>query len=478
MLSNGAFPATLRNFLANPAVRKVGRMVNTDLRHLQLESQSATPFVGAIDLARLAKDRRIVSSAQAGLAELCALVLHRRLNKAIPERVSMAWENDELTQEPLSYAALDAYACLQIYKELIKISAPCPLPDTMPIPHTPILLYHTDNTRMIASGVISPHSADARFDGISITPKRTVITVQEVFIPGALVTTHNQRSLKSFGPPPFDVVCLRSHVRTRPVASTAPDSSQSTLSELEESSSRLPPGQDRNPTPPSPGPTSALPTLEELQNRETPELLDPVPQNDSTADTYEPSATGIADAVFDSLEELGTSEDSPADLPPTGAAGSQSQERPDLSTLGRDKDGEEYGRSLLSEWDMPSPLPGHDSESEPIAAWKTPIHSRVLKDPWHVFNMLDTPRNHGARIIFANALRDAIFIPDKGDKEKISRYLSTLPTPRTWETAVRLTPKWVWRHCKRLIPPPELLYPQVAGVFQTYGPIQDAKALQ
>ncbi len=227
MLSNGAFPASLRNFLANAAVRKVGRMINTDLRHLQIESQSAAPFLGAVDLARLAKDRRIVSSAQAGLAELCALVLHRRLNKAVPERISMAWENDVLTQEQLSYAALDAYACLKIYEELIKTAAPGPLPDTTPIPHTPILLYNSDNTRTVASGVISPRSVDVRFDGITITSKRTVITIQEVLVPGALITTHNKRPLKSFGSPPFDVVCLRSHLRTRPQENPSTDDSES-----------------------------------------------------------------------------------------------------------------------------------------------------------------------------------------------------------------------------------------------------------
>ncbi len=200
----------------------------------------------------------------------------------------------------------------------------------------------------------------------------------------------------------------------------------------------------------------------------------------AASDIDEPSTTGIADAVFDnpgpdSDSELGAVED-PADVPLQVSG--ESQEAPDLSSLTRDPVGEEYGRSLLnscSDSDVSLPLP---KDGEPIAGWHTPVRSRVLKDPWHVFNMLNTPRAHGARIIFAHALRDAIFIPDKGDKENISRYLSALSPPRSWEMAVRTTPKWVWRHCKRLIPPPELLYPQVAGVFQTYGPIKDAKTGQ
>ncbi len=99
---------------------------------------------------------------------------------------------------------------------------------------------------------------------------------------------------------------------------------------------------------------------------------------------------------------------------------------------------------------------------------------------WKLFEGPKRSQNPGTDRYDAHqrALRDAIFIPDQQDKDRISRYLSTLTPPRDWTYAVRTSATWVWRHCKRLIPPPELLYPQVARVFQTYGPLKDAKTGQ
>jgi hypothetical protein len=40
---------------------------------------------------------------------------------------------------------------------------------------------------------------------------------------------------------------------------------------------------------------------------------------------------------------------------------------------------------------------------------------------------------------------------------------------------LRTRAKWIWRHCKRSIPPPEQLYPLIERVFRTYGPLKNAK---
>jgi len=103
------------------------------------------------------------------------------------------------------------------------------------------------------------------------------------------------------------------------------------------------------------------------------------------------------------------------------------------------------------------------------------IRSRVLKDAFHVFNMLYIPRNHGLRIEFARALRDAMFIPDNDDKQRIIAWGSIQDPPQTWAMIYYQRTAWVKRHCKRIIPPPELLLHLVAKVFCTYGPLKDAK---
>ncbi len=36
-------------------------------------------------------------------------------------------------------------------------------------------------------------------------------------------------------------------------------------------------------------------------------------------------------------------------------------------------------------------------------------------------------------------------------------------------------PWWVWKCCKHIIPPPDILYPLIEAVFWTYGPLKDSK---
>ncbi|KAJ7099008.1 hypothetical protein C8R44DRAFT_748066 [Mycena epipterygia] len=103
------------------------------------------------------------------------------------------------------------------------------------------------------------------------------------------------------------------------------------------------------------------------------------------------------------------------------------------------------------------------------------IRSRVLKDVFHVFNMFYISTTHGLRLDFVQALRDAIFIPDKDDKRQIIAWASKQDPPQTWDQLLRKKAKWLWRHCKRAIPPPESLYPLVDTVFKTYGPLKDSK---
>jgi len=73
-------------------------------------------------------------------------------------------------------------------------------------------------------------------------------------------------------------------------------------------------------------------------------------------------------------------------------------------------------------------------------------------------------------------LRDAIFVPDVTDKNRISQYLQSIDS--SWDEALRFNARWLWKHCKRVIPPPEELYPIVKEIYKTYGPLLDAKTGQ
>ncbi|KAJ3725737.1 hypothetical protein C8R42DRAFT_574618, partial [Lentinula raphanica] len=205
------FANALRQVLMNPRIIKVGRNIGADLKYLERSvSASSNSFVGALDLAKLAKERLVVKRATIGLADLCACTLGKRLNKNVSDRISTLWENETLSEEQVRYAALDAYASLRIYEYLISVPTPLPLPpDSAPIPLTPILLFGDDRSRLIARGCISEHyQPHGSYDSLTITDLRCVIEVQQVYVPGAVISTHKKMALESFGLPPFHILAV------------------------------------------------------------------------------------------------------------------------------------------------------------------------------------------------------------------------------------------------------------------------------
>ncbi|KAJ7213648.1 hypothetical protein B0H12DRAFT_1275445, partial [Mycena haematopus] len=355
LISAGKLPLQLKNILENPKILKVGRAVSGDLKYLEESCQSRRPFVGASDL----------------------------------------------SDSQIRYAALDVYACHCVYDELVKIAVPAPLPDPILI-GTSIVLFHDSHSRLIARGNIA--AVDGSYDSINITRSRALIEVTEVIVGAAILTTHGRKPLSSFGPVPFKVVCLRSHLRL----------STSTGSCISDA-------------PPPPPPAMLLP---------------PPADTPSPSDPLEP---GVGTLIEQEL-------DAAANHDPLS-----------LKNYAVDPQSQTEGHAVLAEalhaWHI----------------WKTVIRSRVLKDPFHIFNMFYISVAHGLRVEFARALRDALFIPDSVDKARIIAWGQQQSPRRDWDTIVRTSPAWVWRRCKRIIPPPEELYPLVAKVFETFGHLKDAK---
>jgi len=110
------------------------------------------------------------------------------------------------------------------------------------------------------------------------------------------------------------------------------------------------------------------------------------------------------------------------------------------------------------------------------SAWPVWIRSRVIMDIWHAMARIKVAKEHGFRRPFARALRDAMLIPDIEGKKRIEAYLTTIGS--SWDDVLQFNAKWLWKHCKRTIPPPELLYPLVKEVYLTYGPLLDCKTKQ
>lgn len=410
MLAAKKLPSQLKLLLSHPRIIKAGRLVNADLKYLEVASQSSIPFVGGLDLAKYAKDRQMVSNAKCSLADLCAIVLNKRLNKNVSERLSNQWENEDLSPEQLEYAAGDAYASLRIYHQLSVLEPPQPLPQVGDLkPFTSVLVYNSEHTTVIARGQLSPNLHTPQHDGINISPTRTLVEVTEVLVPAAIVTTHRKKALNLFGPSPFTIVCLRSHLRSyNPLPASAIVNNR-------------------------PNPSNSHPS-QLIANPEHPTPL----ESDENSLSQPEHGESIAALIFGACDQPGVNTNESREADETSRA---------------------LGEQILG--------------SNPVV-WDTTIHSRVLKDPFHVFNMFYISRRHGLRKEFARELRNAIFIDDKDDKARINAWGATQNPKRDFEELQRTSSAWVQKRCKRVIPPPEILYPSVASVFRTYGPLKDS----
>ena len=121
-------------------------------------------------------------------------------------------------------------------------------------------------------------------------------------------------------------------------------------------------------------------------------------------------------------------------------------------------------------------------QSNLATSWNTSLAtseekpSSILKDVFYVFHMLHLTKNHGLVAQFSRSLWDILFLPDPENKHNIENCLSWQSQPLTWYQCLWRHPRFIKCHCKHLIPPVELLYPLVAKLFKTYGPLKDAQS--
>src|SRR5882762_6645362 len=181
------------------------------------------PFVGAVELAPLAKAKNVISDAWLGLGDICAAVLHQSLDKSNPVCLGSNWNCPTLSDEQIQYASQDAYASLQIYLWLSKMTTSALVLDSA-LPGTPIFVHHDDG-KLISHGILSQEAETTSWLGVNLTKTRAWITVQQNLVPAAVLPLHN-KSLAEFGTTPFDVVVKHSMLRTylnTDVSSTPPE---------------------------------------------------------------------------------------------------------------------------------------------------------------------------------------------------------------------------------------------------------------
>lgn len=105
-------PDEIKNILSNKDVKKIGLAIKDDIKILNdINAFEPNNF---IDLQDYVGDFGIEARS---LKKITAIVLNKRISKS--QQVTN-WEREELTEAQRTYAATDAWVCLQVYKKLNK----------------------------------------------------------------------------------------------------------------------------------------------------------------------------------------------------------------------------------------------------------------------------------------------------------------------------------------------------------------------
>lgn len=111
-LNNFNLPASVSEILEDENKLKIGLSIHDDF--MSLRKRFNIEPKGFIDLQQFVKEYNIADNS---LSRIYAILFDKRISKG--QRLSN-WEASELTRHQQEYAALDAYACINIYNHLVK----------------------------------------------------------------------------------------------------------------------------------------------------------------------------------------------------------------------------------------------------------------------------------------------------------------------------------------------------------------------
>lgn len=112
-LNQIGLPQCLVNLLEDTRIKKIGLSWQDDLRSLHQRGEFHTGTF--IDLQNISKQMGIVDMS---LQKLYANILSQKISKG--QQLSN-WEADNLSEAQKQYAATDAWACIQLYEEMMRM---------------------------------------------------------------------------------------------------------------------------------------------------------------------------------------------------------------------------------------------------------------------------------------------------------------------------------------------------------------------
>jgi hypothetical protein len=356
-------PSSLLVVLRSKRIRKFGVQVKADLTRLYndcgFSNSSELQFVGALELGSMAKDRNVADHARVSLSDLTALVLRQHLPKDPSVRVSMRWDDPELSSEQETYAALDVYAAWAIYEAFSTIPSMGPVNPLTPV-GTQVQVMSRIGGLVVAHGYIARHQPK-QFDGVNVSKTRVVVTITSITVPAYLVraellSSHQETPLSNLSTQlPFSLLCYRRDLCTCTV------------------------------------------------HDQTPRLCKTPPVRQSIdLDTPYHMETGASECDSAQVDFGGLVEDSGLDPSSSEQAASDAE---------KDTYGLQQAKSLA------------ELVSRAVSIENAEIRSRVIGDIWHLMDQFKISLHHGLWRPFSRALRDAIFLLDPEDRAAVEKVL-------------------------------------------------------
>jgi hypothetical protein len=342
---------------------------------------------------------------QVKLADLCALVLNKKLPKPEITRVSNHWDNDVLTEAQQEYAALDAWVSLEMFNTLLNHQVIGSKLNEV-VPGTIVGVYPGSSYQDCAFGRLANEEesetelkkfVERKGKGHrSKTKTYDVVEIVKVKTSGMITQCHTDPisgrylTLDDIGSTPFYVVLNKDTLK---VASGLDLSNDYTVDER-------------------PG-SSLLPTE----------------GNTEQADEH---TEGGGDALPEEMEDdvIRVNDNSLA-----------------------------FCGSFLLEKDQQL-----RDENDAIS---NVYLTRVKKDIFHLIDMIRVSLRHRISKEFKRRYRDALFMVDSDDKKLVTEYLAR--NGSSWDECLLERPGWLLQRVRRYVPQPHILYPLLKEVFYIYG---------
>ncbi|KAG2191196.1 hypothetical protein INT47_004427 [Mucor saturninus] len=102
------------------------------------------------------------------------------------------------------------------------------------------------------------------------------------------------------------------------------------------------------------------------------------------------------------------------------------------------------------------------------------IYFRVVKDAFHLMDMIKPYKQHGLYKEFMQRFSDSLFVLDEADKALVTKALQD--NNETWEMKMKYDRKWLWERVKRKISSPNVLLPVLQSLFLSLGPLKCSKS--